>query len=428
MDTRRKTEGQVPSPEGASGTDSSAETTLEELLTMVDQLSARIPHVRCRVGGGPLAPLAAALNRLATANEEHRAMSSDPFGVETLVAQSPIMMLTCDASEHVRFMNYNVPGHTPTGTWKRSIYDFVVPDQIEMVRGHIRRVLATGEPSGYEIRSILPFGPQWFAVKLGPIRSGEQIVGVTLSLIDISDLKKIQLRLEQSNRELESFASVASHDLQEPLRKIQTFSERLRTTYAEALGAEGRDYLERMNNAATRMRRLIDDLLSFSRVSSRAQPFARVDLAEIAREVLGDLEETIAQAGATVTLGELPRLEADPTQMRQLLQNLLSNALKFHRDDVAPSVNVRATVDPETLRCELLVEDNGIGFDEKYHDRIFNVFQRLHGRGKYDGTGIGLAICRRIVERHGGSIRARSTPGQGATFIATLPLKQVNSP
>jgi PAS domain S-box-containing protein len=408
------------------GTVTPGETTLAELLEMVDQLIAHTPHARCRVGEGPLAPLAQALNRLAASNEEHRAMSNDPFGVETLVAQSPIMMLTCDATEHVRFLNYNVPGYTATSTWKRSIYDFVVPESIEMVRGHVRRVLK-GEPTGYEIRSSIPDGPEWFAVKLGPIRSGDQVVGFTMSIMDISDQKKVQLRLEQSNRELESFASVASHDLQEPLRKIQTFSDRLKATCSEALGPEGRDYLERMNNAATRMRGLIDDLLSFSRVSSKAQAFVRVDLAEVARGVLEDLEECSSQAKATLTLGELPELEADPTQMRQLLQNLLSNALKFRREDVAPVVSIRATVEPEGRRVELTVEDNGIGFDEKYHDRIFNVFQRLHGRGKYEGTGIGLAICRRIAERHGGTIRARSTPGQGSTFIVSLPLKQATA-
>ncbi len=410
-----------------SGTDTSGETTVAELLELVDRLVSHTPHARCRVGKGPLAPLAQALNRLAASNEEHRAMSTDPFGVETLVAQSPIMMLTIDATEHVCFTNYSVPGYTATRTWKRSIYEFVVPDQVDMVRRHIRGVLETGQPSGYEIRSSIPDGPEWYAVKLGPIRSGDQVVGLTMSLMDITDQKKVQQRLEQSNRELENFASVASHDLQEPLRKIQTFSDRLRAMYADALGPEGRDYLERMNGAATRMRRLIDDLLSFSRISSKAQAFVRVDLARVAREVLEDFQQDSTRAGATLTLGELPELEADPTQMRQLLQNLVSNALKFRRDDVAPVVSLRATVEPEGRRVELRVEDNGIGFDEKYHDRIFNLFQRLHGRGKYEGTGIGLAICRRIAERHGGSIRARSTPGQGSTFIVSLPLRQSNA-
>jgi light-regulated signal transduction histidine kinase (bacteriophytochrome) len=243
--------------------------------------------------------------------------------------------------------------------------------------------------------------------------------------MDITDLKRTQLQLEQSNRELENFATVASHDLQEPLRKIQTFSERLTATCSQVLSPEGLDYLERMNNAAARMRKLIDDLLAYSRIASRSQTFLRVDLSEVASGVLGDLEAAIEQAGATVTVEELPSLDASPMQMRQLLQNLLSNALKFRREDVAPVISVRGTVLPDGKHCELRVEDNGIGFEEKYVDRIFNVFQRLHGRGKYEGTGIGLAICRRIAERHGGSIHARSTPGQGSTFTVRLPLKQL---
>jgi light-regulated signal transduction histidine kinase (bacteriophytochrome) len=216
---------------------------------------------------------------------------------------------------------------------------------------------------------------------------------------------------------------VASHDLQEPLRKIQTFGERLKVTASATLSPESRDYLERMQGAATRMRRLIDDLLAFSRVGSKTQPFAPVNLAEVARGVVDDLEVSIQQTGATVTLGPLPTLEADPMQMRQLLQNLISNALKFRREGVPPVIAVRVA-QPGVWPCELLVEDNGIGFEEKYLDRIFTVFQRLHGRGKYEGTGIGLAICRKIAERHGGTITARSAPGKGATFIVTLPPRQ----
>jgi PAS domain S-box-containing protein len=404
------------------------ETTVEELVELVNRLAANEPHVRGHVGEGPLAPLAAALNNLATTLDARRTAAADLFGVEVMVAQSPIMMMACDAEERIRFMNYTIPGLKPSDVVGKSYYHYTPPEDVEMVRSHVRKVLATGEPVSYEHRLSRPVGAaEWYGVQLGPIRDGERIIGFTVSLMDITDLKRTQLRLEQSNRELENFASVASHDLQEPLRKIQTFSDRLRAMYADALGPEGRDYLERMNGAATRMRRLIDDLLSFSRISSKAQAFVRVDLARVAREVLEDFQQDSTRAGATLTLGELPELEADPTQMRQLLQNLVSNALKFRRDDVAPVVSLRATVEPEGRRVELRVEDNGIGFDEKYHDRIFNLFQRLHGRGKYEGTGIGLAICRRIAERHGGSIRARSTPGQGSTFIVSLPLRQSNA-
>jgi PAS domain S-box-containing protein len=400
------------------------ETTVEELVELVNRLAANEPNVRGRVGQGPLAPLAAALNHLSTTLDARRTAAPDPFGVQVLVAQSPIMMMACDAEERIRFMNYTIPGLSLSDVVGQSYYRYTPPEDLEMVRGHVRKVLATGEPVSYEHRPSRPSGAEWYSVQLAPIRDSKRIIGFTVSLMDITDLKRTQLRLEQSNRELENFASVASHDLQEPLRKIQTFSERVSSMYAETLGPEGRDYLERMNNAATRMRKLIDDLLAYSRVSSKTQTLHLVDLSELARGVLGDLETSIEQSRATVTIGQLPTLEASPMQMRQLLQNLLSNALKFRKDDVPPAISLNATVDPESNRCELRVEDNGIGFEEKYVDRIFNVFQRLHGRGKYEGTGIGLAICRRIAERHGGSIQARSAPGRGSTFIVTLPYRQ----
>jgi signal transduction histidine kinase len=233
--------------------------------------------------------------------------------------------------------------------------------------------------------------------------------------------------LQRSNGELQQFASVASHDLQEPLRKIQAFGDRLAGRGGAALDEPAADYLRRMLDAAGRMRNLINDLLAFTRVSSGAQPFVPVDLNRIAREVVSDLEGRLQQTGGRVDLGELPTLDADPTQMRQLLQNLIANALKFHRTGVPPVVAVESRPAPGTDGApayEIVVRDNGIGFDEKYADRIFGVFQRLHGRGEYEGTGMGLAICRKIAERHGGSVAARGAPGEGATFVATLPQSQ----
>jgi signal transduction histidine kinase len=240
------------------------------------------------------------------------------------------------------------------------------------------------------------------------------------------------VQLERSNRELQDFAYVASHDLQEPLRKIQAFSDRLKTSEAEALSTRGRDYVERMQQAAARMQALINDLLTFSRVTTQARPFTPLDLTRVVREVLTDLEVRIEQVGGRVEVGALPALDADPLQMRQLLQNLLGNALKFSRPETPPVVRVSSHALPVPAAapgaapsppwCQLMVADNGIGFDEKYLDRIFAPFQRLHGRSAYEGTGIGLAVCRKIAERHGGNITAQSTPGQGATFIVTLPL------
>ena len=249
-------------------------------------------------------------------------------------------------------------------------------------------------------------------------------------------LKTTAAMLARSNRELQDFASVASHDLQEPLRKIQAFGDRLKRKCEPDLNDEGRDYLERMLSAAHRMQTLINDLLTFSRVTTKAQPFVSVDLNRLVREVLSDLEVRIEQTGGRVEVSELPTIEADSLQMRQLFQNLIGNALKFRRADEPSLVQIEAQlIKPEASAtglsqaagavCQISVSDNGIGFDEKYLDRIFTVFQRLHGRNVYEGTGVGLAVCRRIVERHGGSITARSTPEQGATFIITLPVTQL---
>jgi signal transduction histidine kinase len=251
------------------------------------------------------------------------------------------------------------------------------------------------------------------------------------------ELRAFAAHLQRSNRELQDFAQVSSHDLQEPLRKIQTFSDRLKTRCDEALDDQGRDYLARLQQAASRMQHLINDLLTFSRVTTKAQPFVPVDLAEVAQEVISDLEVHIEQVSGRVEVGALPTIEADPLQMHQLLQNLMSNALKFHRKEASPVVQISgqsfprqaphaSETPPVTALCQIMVADNGIGFDEKYLDRIFTPFQRLHGREEYEGTGIGLAVCRKIVERHGGSITAQSTPGQGATFIVTLPVTQPN--
>jgi signal transduction histidine kinase len=245
--------------------------------------------------------------------------------------------------------------------------------------------------------------------------------------------------LARSNAELQQFAYVASHDLQEPLRKVQTFGDMLTSKCGAALDEEGRDYLRRMQNAAGRMQALIHDLLSFARIASQAKPFVRVDLALVAQEVVSDLETRIESAGGRVDIGELPNIDGDPLQMHQLLQNLIGNGLKFHRQDAPPVVTVRSRTArpadgavrqrfPSGLACEITVQDNGIGFEEQYLDRIFAPFQRLHGRVEYEGTGMGLAICRKIVERHGGTITARSAPGRGATFIVTVPLQQPKEP
>ncbi|MEO5803316.1 MAG: PAS domain S-box protein [Verrucomicrobiota bacterium] len=240
-------------------------------------------------------------------------------------------------------------------------------------------------------------------------------------------------RLERSNRELQDFAYVASHDLQEPLRKVAVFSDRLKIKFGATLGDEGVDYVNRMQKATVRMQTLITDLLSFSRVTSKSQPFVRLDLGSVVTEVLADLEARTQQVGAEIQVGQLPAIEAEPLQMRQLFQNLIGNALKFSRPNEKPLVRIEGTSLRDKLRwreidgspremVRLIVRDNGIGFDQKYVEKIFQVFQRLHGREAYEGTGMGLAITRKIVEHHGGEITARSKLGEGATFIVILPV------
>jgi signal transduction histidine kinase len=239
--------------------------------------------------------------------------------------------------------------------------------------------------------------------------------------------KQIAEELQRSNRELEQFAFVASHDLQEPLRKIQAFSDRLKTKYGNHFDGQGKEYLERIVASADRMRNLINDLLTYSRASTKSQDFAPVDLKGVIEDVLTDLEGRMTETSGKVEVGSLPALVADGPQMRQLFQNLIANGLKFHRPETPPVVRITGGLlpseDGQPERCQVTVADNGIGFDNVYAERIFQLFQRLHGRSEYEGTGMGLAICRKIVERHGGTIKADGIPGQGATFTVILPCR-----
>ncbi|GAB4455743.1 MAG: hypothetical protein OHK0029_12330 [Armatimonadaceae bacterium] len=244
-------------------------------------------------------------------------------------------------------------------------------------------------------------------------------------------LRALAQGLQQSNRELDHFASVASHDLQEPLRKIRMFGDCLQDHLGKSLDEDGQFYLNRMRDAANRMKLLIDGLLQFSRITTKARPFQTVPLSRVAQEVVEDLEARIQDTQGMVYLEDLPLIQADAIQMRQLLQNLIGNALKFHRPGVPPEVRVEGTIAtaPETLEdwLTLTVSDNGTGFEPEYQETIFRVFERLHDSSEYDGTGIGLAICRKIADRHGGMISATSTPGQGSTFTVQLPIRQVST-
>ncbi len=232
-----------------------------------------------------------------------------------------------------------------------------------------------------------------------------------------ADLAKAVARLELINQELQEFAFVASHDLQEPLRKIQSFSDLVVRSNRDRVDEKGKDYLLRIQNAARRMQQLLKDLLSYSRVATQLEPFCETDLEQVATEAAEVFELKLRDVSGKIEIAELPVVEADSSQMARLFQNLIGNAVKY-RGKQKPLIKIYS--DKGKTSCRIFIEDNGIGFDEKYLDRIFSPFQRLHGRNEYPGTGMGLAICRKIVERHGGSITATSAPEHGSTFIVTL--------
>lgn len=248
-------------------------------------------------------------------------------------------------------------------------------------------------------------------------------------------LDQLNQQLVRSNENLQQFAYIASHDLQEPLRKIQSFSNLLEDQYQQALDDNGRDLLHRMQSASSRMSLLIKDLLAFSRISTQQAPSLPVSLESVVQQSLENLAIAIGESKAQIEVQPLPMVLGDATQLGQLFQNLLSNALKFRHKDIPPRVSIRvqqvaesavpATIKPSRPQAQYYqidIADNGIGFDEKYTDRIFQMFQRLHGKQEFAGTGVGLAICQKVAVNHGGGIIATSQPGLGATFSIFLPV------
>lgn len=263
--------------------------------------------------------------------------------------------------------------------------------------------------------SAVNIGGKWHA--LGIIRD------VTHKKEEQARLTRYSEDLKRSNEELEQFASIASHDLQEPLRKIISFGDRVRDRYTDVIDETGRDYLKRMSSAAKRMQSMIDDLLMLSRVTTKAQPFKPVNLTNIIKECISDLEIRIEKSMGKVEFEELPVIEADEVQMRQLFSNLISNGLKYYRQGIPPLIRIFVEYSDEN-KVVIHVEDNGIGFEKEYSEKIFLPFFRLHGRGQYEGSGIGLAICRKISDRHKGTIEVSSETEKGSSFIITLPKTQ----
>lgn len=341
-----------------------------------------------------------------------------------------------------RIFGYDPADRKELETTLPDYYEFVHPDDLEGIKQRNAAFLETGEQyDDYEHRIINKNGEHKTLIARAKVvdfaEDGKTITRVVGSTIDATYLKKMQRELEQkvtklnlSNRDLEQFAYVASHDLQEPLRKIMAFGERLHLSLGDTLDEKPALYLDRVLNAASRMRELIDNLLSLSRLTND-NLFEKVDLNEVLREVLSNNEISIEDTQAKIVSENLPIVDGVRSQLGQLFNNLLSNAIKFRKNDQTPEITISnqlITVEEEksylinkNKYLKFTVADNGIGFDEQYAEQIFTIFKRLHGRTEYAGTGIGLAICRKLIDNHNGFIYAASAPMGGTVFTIILP-------
>ncbi|WP_414623625.1 sensor histidine kinase [Calothrix sp. CCY 0018] len=327
-----------------------------------------------------------------------------------------------------------IVGYSETDLLKTTFQEITYPDDLEADLGSVRKVLA-GEIRTYQMEKRYFHSSGhivWILLSVSLVRDKqEQPLYFIAQIQDITPRKQAEARLKslltelkRSNRDLEDFASVVSHDLISPLHKIQILSEYLEEDYSEVLDEEGNDYLKQIAQVRSRMQSLIEDLLSFSLVTTQGKPFINVNLAKVVRGVISDLQAD-SLTDVVWEVGELPVISADSGQIYQLFQNILGNSLKYRQPEIRLVVKIYQTPRSQNQAldngCEIAIEDNGIGFDEAYLEQIFEPCQRLHNSSEYEGTGLGLAICRRIIERHGGQISARSKPGEGAKFIITLP-------
>lgn len=346
----------------------------------------------------------------------------------------------------------NIYGYSAEEAVGQPVAMLVPEDRLAELEMFVDRVCKGQRVVGYEtLRLCKDKQPIYVSITLSPLRDAHgNIVGVSTITRDITERKKIEAELalhhehledvvaqrtreltaandrlrlitrdlQRSNRDLEQFAYIASHDLQEPLRQVVAFTQFLDERYRPQLDEKAHALMDFIVEGSHRMQALVQDLLAYSRVGRSDRPLVPTDLEQLLNEVLNNLNDRIAESGGIVTHDRLPTLTADPSQIRQVFQNLLTNALKF-RGDRPPEIHIGAKKNGEFW--EFYVEDNGIGFEQQFSEKIFDLFQRLQGLKEYPGTGIGLPICKRIVERHGGKMWAESTPGEGATFYFTLP-------
>ena len=383
-------------------------------------------------------------------------MLADKFNAEKYTEVLPQMenILRCGLYSHSFELNettwskgiYEILGLEPFSVESSSdiFIEYILPEDRERVTSVVKAARDNRQPytldfSMLDAKGIYKRIHAETSVKKNSLGESVEYTGV---LKDITEsyfykraLEQKVVQLDKSNRNLQEFVYVASHDLQEPLRKISTFIERLRNRFTDSLGEEGNMYISRIMNSSRNMQTLLEDLLSFSRLSSTDRDFEEVSLQKCMETVLNDLEIKIEETGASIVFDPLPSIQGHPTQIRQLFINLLSNGLKFRKNSVSPEIKVTCdTVDhsaytelpmsKSTKYVRLVFSDNGIGFEQEFSEKIFMIFQRLNGKAEYTGSGIGLSICKRIAENHHGFIFASGNPDKGARFTVLLPEKQ----
>ncbi len=382
---------------------------------------------------GKIEFLVFSLDNVTEQKRAEEVLSETEQRLKNIIDHAPVYIFMKDLDGRYTVMNRMFEkgfGQSPEAVIGKTAHEIFPPDIADRFVKNDRKVLETGSAQEFEEEVQVAGGLRDFSALLFPLRNLEnRIYAICGIAIDVTDRKNAERelqeytrRLEELNNELQQFAYVASHDLQEPLRKIKAFGEMLKTRYRDKVDDTGKDYIDRMSSAAGRMENFISDLLKYSRIVTKAESFEGISLNSVLDEVYQTFEYRVQNTGGKIEIGDLPAVEADSTQMKQLFQNLIGNSLKFQKPGQKPIIKIYA--EKEETVCRICVEDNGIGFEEKFLDRIFVPFQRLHGRSEYEGTGMGLAICKKIVERHGGSITAKSSPEKGATFIVTLPLRR----
>lgn len=373
--------------------------------------------------------------------EAEKALSNTVNELHTTLEALPQLAFTTDANGVIDYVNQH---------WFQfadSAVEFPPAEPGRVLETEWKQLIAAGDPIETEVAILKKDGNFYHhLLRATPVRNNKTIIRWVGTFTSIHEQKTLNEKLErmveertkelldaihhleQSNHDLQQFTSVASHDLKEPLRKVQFFGNLLMEK--ANLRKEHLSYLEKIIRASTRMSSLIDDVLSFASLA-KPDPFEKTDLNLVISGILNDLELSIQEKEAVIQVDKLPTIEVIPALVRQLFQNLISNALKFSKPGVAPYIKITSDISPvpssskeETLFCNIYVNDNGVGFEEKYKNKIFALFQRLYGREEYEGTGIGLAIAKKIVEKHSGTIDARSQPGVGSTFIVSLPVKQ----